>query len=850
MSLSSLPALASPAAVAPIPPHRGHRSSGILICALWLVLLTGSWSWGCSPPSTPKAEDSRIESSRADPSRTGNPAELCQHHLEVSELPQALSACEAAYSTTGAPATALGAARAAYGLGELDAAIGWAQRLRSTPLELDGAALEASAELARGESTAAAEAYRRALQGARLAQRPRLQAWSLHGLAYLAWESSDYRRALLLATRARVAAQEAGALDLERLSNELLHSVLYAVGDFEAAEGALSDLESVIRRERQAGAENLAEESRLLYHRANLYLDGDRPALAEVTLQRALDQASTNDPGGQLEARFYRSAWLNLTRLALDAGDAGLARERWLAALRYAPEEQSRGVAVAYYGARLELAEGEPRAAARRLRQALEHAPPADWRWDLEHQLGRALEAQGHLKEAGEAYRRAIAEVEELRRSLGFDSFRPSLLARRREPYESLFLLEARRGRWAPALDAAEGARARSFLDAFIAAGSPAGPTAETRAESAAGDDRGSGRELSPVRLGWAGSRLEGLESLAQGLASSPVSAPRPAEELRRALGPQPLLSYFTAADQLWVLVQGHRPPTLRQLRLPVPLAQAVDALTTDPRGAVARQLGPALLPADLLPAPGSTLLIVPDGPLGRLPFSALMLEDGRYLVERNALAFVPSLSAAAALAQRSAAEGRRQPQRAIPARVLGDPRSDLPAAAREAQAVAEHLGVSPFLQQRATAGALLDLPQGSVLHLAAHTGLGAGGPWIALADGPLPAHRLLDMESPPRLAVLATCGAAAGEDFGGRGRGLEGSLGAAFLAARTPSVLAALASVEDEPTRRLVQDFYSLGGVQRPAAALAEAQRRAAGAGEPPQVWGPFALFGWPGES
>jgi CHAT domain-containing protein len=71
------------------------------------------------------------------------------------------------------------------------------------------------------------------------------------------------------------------------------------------------------------------------------------------------------------------------------------------------------------------------------------------------------------------------------------------------------------------------------------------------------------------------------------------------------------------------------------------------------------------------------------------------------------------------------------------------------------------------------------------------------------------------------------------------------GSLAAAFLAAGSEQVLAALWSIEDETGRRFVLRFYDEGGVDDPAAALARTQRAWIAAGEPPSSWAPFVLFG-----
>ncbi len=74
------------------------------------------------------------------------------------------------------------------------------------------------------------------------------------------------------------------------------------------------------------------------------------------------------------------------------------------------------------------------------------------------------------------------------------------------------------------------------------------------------------------------------------------------------------------------------------------------------------------------------------------------------------------------------------------------------------------------------------------VLHLATHTSAGPGGPSITLADGELNAREVIGRNLAPELVVLASCATARR-----RGLGMWGSLGAAFLAAGSEGVLAAL---------------------------------------------------------
>ncbi|MEM7353992.1 MAG: CHAT domain-containing protein, partial [Acidobacteriota bacterium] len=326
--------------------------------------------------------------------------------------------------------------------------------------------------------------------------------------------------------------------------------------------------------------------------------------------------------------------------------------------------------------------------------------------------------------------------------------------------------------------------------------------------------------------------RLRSLEALMPAMTPGTAGAPRPVPDLRRALEGRAFVSFFEADDDLWLLAG----PTGRWHRLErreSQIAADVDTFLTRPDDAdLAARLGAELLPHGALPAPGETLYIVTDGALGRLPFAALR-HSGRFLVQRHPLALVPSLEALAALAER--------PQPAPgPALILGDPTGDLPEARSEAIAVAAQLDTKPYLGPAANHEALRHTSRPRVLHLATHTGLGPGGPWISLADGPLPADLLVTDGLAPRLAVLATCASAARP-----GREMWGSLAAVFLAAGSETVLATLVSVQDDVAARLALAFYQHGGPDQPALALARVQRDFIERGRPASEWAPFVILG-----
>jgi CHAT domain-containing protein len=172
---------------------------------------------------------------------------------------------------------------------------------------------------------------------------------------------------------------------------------------------------------------------------------------------------------------------------------------------------------------------------------------------------------------------------------------------------------------------------------------------------------------------------------------------------------------------------------------------------------------------------------------------------------------------------------------------VLGNPGGDLPSAAEEAAGVAARLRVPAALGPAASAAAMRQAAEASVLHLAAHSGIGPTGAWLDLADGRLGAGQVIDLRLRPRLVVLASCASGAT-----RQPGLWGSLATSFLVGGAPSVLASLQSIDDRATTSFVLDFYDrLGQGQEPLPALTQVQRAWARQGRPPSRWAGFVLYG-----
>ncbi|HYH79980.1 MAG TPA: CHAT domain-containing tetratricopeptide repeat protein, partial [Longimicrobium sp.] len=277
---------------------------------------------------------------------------------------------------------------------------------------------------------------------------------------------------------------------------------------------------------------------------------------------------------------------------------------------------------------------------------------------------------------------------------------------------------------------------------------------------------------------------------------------------------------------------------------------------------AAAAALADVLLPLHVrarLPASGE-LVIVPSGPLFRLPFAVLSLPSlpgaPSLLGLRYAIRYAPSLQVLADLEARGAVPD-------VTARMLVVANPTAPGislkGAEEEGAWVDSVGRGTGVLQRDVAtedSVRARLPGATLVHLAAHaqalTGAaGARESFISLARGPLHDGKLtvaevLDQvgEMRAEMVVLSACETGLGDVMRA-----EGALGfqRAFLARGARGVLVSLWSVGDKPTNLLMQMFYRNWLIDRhtKAESLRLAQMAVAVTYPDPRYWAAFQLVG-----
>lgn len=292
-------------------------------------------------------------------------------------------------------------------------------------------------------------------------------------------------------------------------------------------------------------------------------------------------------------------------------------------------------------------------------------------------------------------------------------------------------------------------------------------------------------------------------------------------------------------------------------------------------------------------------ILIIPDGALQYIPFSALMNPvSGELLVRNHEIMVEPSASALALIKKDS--PSRQIPTKSVlvfadPVFERDDPRikggnsaKDVIVHSQQAREVLRDIGLSNgqdiprLIASGVEANAIMaaipwrsgrkevdfsanrenvlsgDVANFQILHFATHGASNSEHPELSgivlslfdsngqSRDGVLRLHDIYDLHIPASLVVLSACSTGLGKDV--RGEGLIG-LSRGFLHAGAKSVVASLWKVDDDATAELMGHFYQ--GIFRkrltPAAALRFAQLEMAKQPrwQSPYYWAGFVIQG-----
>jgi CHAT domain-containing protein/tetratricopeptide (TPR) repeat protein len=528
-------------------------------------------------------------------------------------------------------------------------------------------------------------------------------------------------------------------------------------------------------------------------------------------------------------------------RLALLRGDLATAERTFSTLLRDLEEdEEDPHQQLRRYATRIRLADIHARQGelARAEREAMAAADRLDaWRATLDHQAMRLLVFQA----------RQTAHLTT-----------PPLLDDQQESMLRVIGALASAGRIGPAFELAERRRARELLDRMMQA------------------------DASRVL----GSVVPDSSTVSHRFADVPS-----AEQLAAAIPDEEtaVIEFVGGVREGPVTVFVVRRGSIRARVLP-PLGQAggeIARLTAllnagEEPGTLDRRLGSLLLDplvSELSPRI-TRLVIIPDGPLHRLPFDALRLADGRLVVERFSTAVSPSAGVLRELWRRPSSDSAAGAQ-AVRILALGDPRFKqgsphrdaaaqgfgeafatagglprLDASASEARLVGRYADSAEVrLRDDASEAYLKQAPldRFRVLHFATHAVVddrSAARTAIALTpgaeeDGFVAPADLAAFALQADLVVLSACRTAGGVLVAGEG--VQG-LTAPLLQAGARSVVATRWRIGDRAALRMVQPFYDGLAAGLPVAdALRAAKLERLGDAAATREWASFVAVGDP---
>jgi CHAT domain-containing protein len=521
--------------------------------------------------------------------------------------------------------------------------------------------------------------------------------------------------------------------------------------------------------------------------------------------------------------------------------------------------------------------------------------------WEFDALAARAHRRLGHTALAIERGRNAVEGIERTRRSLGASALRTALISDRADVYSDLVLALLEGGQPAEALAVADRSRSRALVDHLTSArvaasdSSAAGMAERARLLSRIdalvrqlmSADGGKIRERSAVLAVESAAAAELAQhqrefdellvrSPAMGRAGLTGDEGLDLAALQSALhDDEALLEYYVTARRTYAFVvrRGRLVMTstamthddlASRVRLARDLVSSASISDRDGEGssvAVMRALYDSLVSpavASGVLAGVHRLIIVPHGALAYLPFAALRMPSGRYLVEEFSLLYLPMAAALPALRR----ETLRSAHPARPIVAFAPFPGALTSSAREAERAASiGAGSVALTGSAATEDAVRTaLRDGSVVHVASHGVLEAGSPMFSRIelsrgahgtadDGRLEVHELLSMRVASPLVFLSGCETGFGVAWSSRYASVSdhATLEQAVLYAGALTVIATRWRVEDASAAAVAERFYAHLSAADAADALALAQRdliRSPRFHEP-HFWAAYAVSG-----
>ena len=495
--------------------------------------------------------------------------------------------------------------------------------------------------------------------------------------------------------------------------------------------------------------------------------------------------------------------------------------------------------------------------------------------WQAHNLLGRLAEERGDTQGAFSHYAEAIKVIEGMRSKLSDSALKTTFMERKMDVYERMIRLLMKMKRDTEAFEYLERSKGRALLDMLREKAF----SSKNREENALLlEERALAQQIEQITLDVEKAEVEEseetedhrpdlaslqlrhqavlakIESLNSELASLLTTRPLKSGEIQALLDADTaLLDYYVGRQGVAVFVVTKEKVIARPLLgEPESLFRLIRTFRTEAIEEVYKSglllpgydktLG-ALYGILIRPVQGELsgkrhLVIVPHGALHYVPFHALILDDGRYLIESFTVSYLPSASVLSYV--RASNKGNRDALFAA-----GNPATDLtslPAAEKEAREVSSLFSKKLLLTGRDATKPSVERYAGQydLVLLSTHGEMLASNPLksnLRFApsphdDGRLTVSEIFDLHIKANLVTLSACETALargewktfpqGDDLIGLSR--------AFIHAGTPSILASLWKVSDDSTVELIADFYRNLRSMSKVEALRQAQLRLLG--------------------
>ncbi len=675
--------------------------------------------------------------------------------------------------------------------------------------------------------------------------RPQKVAEGNQYLANLYWQMGDYRQASNHQKAATEAFEAAGDKSLIAVAYSTQGLINMSLGDLPGAR------KNVFR------ALSLAEESNSLENQATILKNMGLIALQDADFRQAFDyfhRASTID-SSLMFRRGLASDYRNLGVLQLYLENPGKGLPFLREGLRLSREIGDRRNEVqSYYGlGQIYRAMQDYRPSLAALDSGLTQTddlaiPEVQWR--LYRERAKTYQDMKQDEEALKDLRHAVDIVEGLRAELKVESFKQGFLDNKMDLYADLIQQLLRMNRIQEAYDFVERAKSRNFIDLLgnqdliltKAHGELLEREKKVRIEVQEAMERlawYAEAAVTPKMLEEKQQWQTELEKRRKAYEEVLISIQSDNPELASMVSVDPwdyqriqgllpdstaLLEYFITAGKLysWLIMPGEimaredilgkemLESTIRHFRENIQAHLSVEIES--------RQLFQWLiLPWSKQLKNISRLIVIPHGILHYIPFSALMDEEGLYLLDRMAVTLAPSGTVLGYCMEKGGAPASGdETLLAMSNPQLGSPSFDLPFAEKEVKSLRRSFNnVTAFFGEDVTERKVREeVGAYDLIHFACHGTYTAESPLFSALlltqegedDGRLEAHEIFGLDLNCNLVTLSACETGLSQITGG-----DEIIGLArsFIFAGTPSIITSLWKVDDLATAVMVKRFY-----------------------------------------